>query len=115
MWCRNISLKLMDVKMFDMLKTLNIKVVKVFGFTVFAFQVPLHCLLFWRDVQDYKAMFVGPSFSPNAVQLKAKVPIHTCIIILYTTNSGYNNYITQTAWLARCTIITMTYHPVTLC
>lgn len=36
-------------------------------------QTCLHCLLFWREVQEYKALFVGTSFSPCAVEMKAKV------------------------------------------
>ena len=40
-------------------------------------QVPLHSLLFWREVQDYKALFMAPKFSPAAVQIKAKVHVYT--------------------------------------
>jgi hypothetical protein len=35
-------------------------------------QVRLHCLLFWRDVQEFKSLFVSPSFHPPTVQAKAK-------------------------------------------
>ena len=33
----------------------------------------LHSLLFWREVQEYKALFVATSFSPCSVEMKAKV------------------------------------------
>ena len=32
-----------------------------------------NCLQFWREVQQYKALFVQKQFSPCAVELKAKV------------------------------------------
>ena len=32
-----------------------------------------NCLQFWREVQEYKALFVQKSFSPCAVEMKAKV------------------------------------------
>ena len=44
-------------------------------FTVLWLQSFLHCLLFWREVQKYKALFVGTSFSPCSVEMKAKVSI----------------------------------------
>ena len=36
-------------------------------------QTFLHCLLFWREVQEYKALFTADSFIPCAVERKAKV------------------------------------------
>lgn len=33
----------------------------------------INCLLFWREVQEYKTLFVQESFSPCAVEMKAKV------------------------------------------
>ena len=36
-------------------------------------QTFLHCLLFWRDVQEYKSLFTADSFIPCAVERKAKV------------------------------------------
>ncbi len=39
-------------------------------------QMYLHCLLFWRDVQEYKSLFLRASFSPCAVEMKAKVCQH---------------------------------------
>ena len=36
-------------------------------------KVYINCLLFWREVQEYKALFVQASFSPCAVEMKAKV------------------------------------------
>ena len=38
-------------------------------------QTFLHCLLFWRDVQEYKALFTAASFIPCAVERKAKVTL----------------------------------------
>lgn len=35
--------------------------------------VYINCLKFWREVQEYKTLFVRVSFSPCAVEMKAKV------------------------------------------
>ncbi|XP_064382718.1 regulator of G-protein signaling 22-like isoform X2 [Halichondria panicea] len=35
-------------------------------------KVFLYCLVFWREVQEYKALFIGASFSPCTVEMKAK-------------------------------------------
>lgn len=35
--------------------------------------VYLNCLRFWREVQEYKTLFVRVSFSPCGVEMKAKV------------------------------------------
>ncbi len=35
--------------------------------------VYINCLLFWREVQEYKSLFVQASFSACAVEKKAKV------------------------------------------
>ena len=35
--------------------------------------VYINCLRFWREVQEYKTLFVRASFSPCAVEMKAKV------------------------------------------
>lgn len=34
-----------------------------------------HCLQFWREVQEYKTLFIQDTFSPCAVEMKAKVAI----------------------------------------
>ena len=36
-------------------------------------EVYCNCLLFWREVQKYKELFIQQSFSPCAVEMKAKV------------------------------------------
>lgn len=36
-------------------------------------KVYINSLLFWRDVQEYKALFVGKKFSPYSVEMKSKV------------------------------------------
>ena len=36
-------------------------------------KVYINCLRFWREVQEYKALFVRVSFSPCSVEMKAKV------------------------------------------
>lgn len=36
----------------------------------------LNCLQFWREVQEYKHLFIQKNFSPCAVELKAKVFIN---------------------------------------
>ena len=35
--------------------------------------VHINCLQFWREVQEYKALFIQVNFSPCAVEMKAKV------------------------------------------
>ena len=35
--------------------------------------VYIKCLLFWREVQEYKSLFIQKQFSPCAVEMKAKV------------------------------------------
>lgn len=40
-------------------------------------QVFIHCLVFWREVQEYKALFIGASFSPCTVETRAKVSTKT--------------------------------------
>ena len=37
-------------------------------------KVYINCLKFWREVQQYKILFVKDAFSPCAVEMKAKVP-----------------------------------------
>lgn len=37
--------------------------------------VYMNCLRFWREVQEYKSLFIQPSFSPCAVEMKAKVSV----------------------------------------
>ncbi len=44
--------------------------------TLGSVQVYLHCLLFWREAQSYKSLFLRQSFSPCAVEMKAKVRGH---------------------------------------
>ena len=54
-------------------------------------QMFLYCLVFWREVQEYKALFIGASFRPCAVEMKAKVSLSSIaslrviIIYLYAT------------------------------
>lgn len=40
----------------------------------------IKCLLFWREVQEYKSLFIQKQFSPCAVELKAKVLLSTIVI-----------------------------------
>lgn len=37
--------------------------------------VYVNCLRFWREVQEYKTLFIQETFSPCAVEMKAKVCI----------------------------------------
>ena len=36
-------------------------------------RVYINSLLFWREVQEYKALFVGKTFQPCAVEMRSKV------------------------------------------
>ncbi len=36
-------------------------------------KVYINALLFWRDMQEYKILFVGKKFSPCLVEMKSKV------------------------------------------
>ena len=33
--------------------------------------------MMWRDIQDYKDLFVGDGFNPSVVEMKAKVVLMT--------------------------------------
>lgn len=37
----------------------------------------MNCLRFWREVQEYKTLYIQESFSPCTVEMKAKVYIYT--------------------------------------
>lgn len=50
----------------------------------------INCLKFWREVQEYKALFVQESFSPCAVEMKAKVHMTINAIDLHT-QEGLNS------------------------
>lgn len=45
-------------------------------------KVYINSLLFWREVQEYKALFVGKTFRPCAVERKSKVCTSTHDIVM---------------------------------